>query len=488
MHKTSAIRPPQRKLIYQIYPTAIGDLAAISEKIPLIAELQPDYIWLSPIFDSPWREGGYDVANYTKINPRFGNLSDFKHLISVAKHHNIGILLDLVLNHTSTEHEWFQKSRHRDPRYSDYYIWLEKPLNWRSFFGGPAYEYDPIRGEYYLHLFDKSQPDLNFENPRVIKEFAKIIDYWVQRGVAGFRIDSANVLSESKLQSGFFPCFPGFFNYFQTKSTIKILDRLLNKPNIFTIAEPIGGELLSKKKFRELTNAAFDAGFNIGTLDIADSFFSDKAHPLPVNYARWFRKLSRWVTEPKFSFALESHDTPRSVTRFHSQPKPLAMLQFLLPNNFPCIYQGQEIGTPNPHLGNSIEDFPGVQSRAVFQQLLHEGHSKRSAMRTVHRISRENSRQPIDWTKYRAETKDPNSTLCFYRHLTEMWRQDPVLIYGDFKVKRISRTGVFDFVRRYDRQTYFIHIDLSSRTASTVIDQNGKLILSSRKSPHKHEQ
>ena len=481
MHKTSKISPPQRKLIYQIYPTAIGTLNDISEKIPLISQLQPDYIWLSPIFESPWREGGYDVADYQKINPRFGNLRDFKHLLSTAKKHNIHILLDLVLNHTSTEHEWFQKSRHRDPRYADYYIWLEKPLNWRSFFGGTAYEYDSIRGEYYLHLFDKSQPDLNFENPRVIKEFKKIISYWVEQGVAGFRIDSANVLSESKLQSGLFPCFPGFFNYFQVKPTIKILNQLFNNPKIFTIAEPIGGEFLSKKRFRELTATAFDAGFNIGTLDIADSFFSDKAHPLPLNYRRWFKKLARWSTEPKFSLALESHDTPRSVSRFHCQPKPLAMLQFLLPNNFPCIYQGQEIGTANPHLGKSIEDYPGVQSRAVFQQLLREGHSKKSAMRTVRRISRENGRQPIDWVAYRKEDKNPDSTLNFYRKIIQMWRQDPVLIYGDFKVKKITREGIFDFTRHYNRETYFIHLDLSSRTASILSDSQGQILLSSRR-------
>ena len=158
-----------RKLIYQIYPTAIGDLRDIKDALPLIAKLKPDYIWLNPIFVSPWVDGGYDVADYCKIDPRFGTMADFKRLVAEAKKYNIGILLDLVLNHTSNQHPWFQKSIMHDSWYKDYYVWLDKPLNWNSFFGGPAFDYEARRGEYYLHLYDQSQPDLNFKNPRVVR-------------------------------------------------------------------------------------------------------------------------------------------------------------------------------------------------------------------------------------------------------------------------------------------------------------------------------
>ena len=141
------------------------------------------------------------MADYCKIDPRFGNMVDFRHLVSVCDKYNIGVLLDLVLNHTSSEHEWFKASEKHDPWYKDYYVWRDKPLNWNSFFGGPAFDYDQIRGKYYLHLYDKTQPDLNFYNPRVVKEFKNIIHFWSSRGVAGFRVDSANILAEGLLAS-----------------------------------------------------------------------------------------------------------------------------------------------------------------------------------------------------------------------------------------------------------------------------------------------
>ena len=456
----------KRKLIYQVYPTAIGSLEDITEKIPLIAKLQPDYIWLSPIFLSPWVDGGYDVSDYCKIDPRFGKMSDFKRLISVAKQYNIGILLDLVLNHTSSEHIWFKKSERHDPWYKDYYVWLDKPLNWGSFFGGPAFDYNENRGKYYLHLYDRTQPDLNFCNPRVVKEFKKIIKFWTDRGVAGFRVDSANVLAEDALKSGILPRISGFFNYYQTKETVAILEKLFSDEKIFTIAEPIGGEFMSHARFRELTRKAFDASFNVGTLDVADTFFSIKDKIYPVNYRKWLHMLAKWSQEEKFSLALESHDTPRAPSRFHADPKALAMLQFLLPCNFPCVYQGQEIGTKNAKLSNNIDDYPGVQSRMIYRRLRKEGKTKAQAMKHVRMASRDNARQPIDWGEYILQESDEKSVLNFYRKITDLWHNDPVLVNGSFRVRKITKKGVIDFERSYQRETYRIHIDLSGKTKS----------------------
>jgi len=470
----------KRALIYQIYPASFGNLNFITSKIPSIAKnIQPDYIWLSPFFKSPWQEGGYDVADYKEVDQRFGDLTDLKKLVFVAEQHGIKILLDLVLNHTSVEHEWFQKSRCRDPWYADYYIWLDKPLNWQSFFGGPAYEYDCIRGQYYLHLFDKSQPDLNFENPRVTQEFQKIIKFWTDLGIAGFRVDSANVLSENKLRRGYLPRIPGFFNYFQTKRTVQVLDRLLGGNKLFAIAEPVGGVFLSFTKFRELTRHIFDAAFNVGTLDIADTVLSDKASSVPVRYKKWFRKLARWSVEPSFSLAIESHDAPRAPSRFDTDPKILAMLQFLLPANYPCVYQGQEIGTKNPELGDNIHNYPGVLSHAIYQQLLRSGKSKKDAMKIVKKVSRDNARQPLDWSAFASQAKQPDSVLNFYRKLTALWRTDPVLTCGNLKVKKTTKSGVFDFERRYHSQIYQVHLDFSGKTTSTLAGPHG-IILSSK--------
>ena len=470
----------KRKLIYQIYPTAIGSLRDIAEKIPLIAKLQPDYIWLSPIFLSPWVDGGYDVQDYRKIDPRFGNMSDFKNLISVAKKHNIGILLDLVMNHTSSEHMWFKRSERHDPWYKDYYVWVDKPLNWNSYFGGPAFDYNENRGKYYLHLFDRTQPDLNFSNPRVVHEFRQIIKFWSDHGVAGFRVDSANVLAEDALRSGALPRIAGFFNYYQTKETIAVLEKLLSSEKLFTIAEPIGGEFTTKARFHELTKKAFDTSFNVGTVDVADTFLSIKDKFYPIKYRKWFRYLAKWTQEDKLSLALESHDMPRSPSRFKSDPKTLAMLQFLLPCKFPCVYQGQELGTKNAKLSDNIDDYPGVQSRMMYRRLRKEGRTKREAMRQVKISSRDNARQPMDWAEYLLQEGDDKSVLNFYRNIINLWKNDPVLINGNIKVKKTSRKGVFEFYRTYKKESYFVHLDLKGHTKSYCKNSKGEIIIANR--------
>ena len=469
-----------RKLIYQIYPTAIGDLRDIKDALPLIAKLKPDYIWLNPIFVSPWVDGGYDVADYCKIDPRFGTMADFKRLVTEAKKYNIGILLDLVLNHTSNQHPWFQKSIMHDSWYKDYYVWLDKPLNWNSFFGGPAFDYEARRGEYYLHLYDQSQPDLNFKNPRVVREFKNIIKFWKDQGVAGFRVDSANILTERNLKHGMIPRLSGFFSYYQPKDTVQILDKLLAQEDLFTIAEPVGGNYMSKKTFRGLTQNAFNAAFNIGTLDVADTYMSNKERIRPINYKRWLTKLADWSQEPKFSLALESHDTPRAVSRFNANPKALCMLEFCLPGNYPCIYQGQELGTKNAHLSNNIDDYPGVQSRMIYRHLRREGKTKKEAMRIVKHTSRDNARQPIDWGDYLLQSKNPASVLGFYYQMLEIWRNDPVMADGKLKVRYIGAQGVMNFNRVLGDRSYFIHIDLTGKTSSYLRNDKGEKILQTR--------
>ena len=465
-------------LIYQIYPSSVGDLRDIAAIIPRIAEkLHPDYIWLNPFFESPWNDGGYDVSNYYRIEPRFGKMQDFRYLVKVAEKYHIGILVDLVLNHTSDQHEWFKLSEQHDPEYKNYYVWLDRPLNWRSFFGGPAFDYSAQRDEYYLHLYDKTQPDLNFNNPRVVKEFENIVDFWLANGAAGFRVDSANVLAESDLKKGRIPGLPGFFHYYQKPKTVKILERLFAKRKCFTIAEPVGGEFFSKQKFRELTKRAFSASFNVGTLDIADSFFSKKDKVYPIRYKKWLKKLSEWAPEPKFSIAFESHDAPRAPSRFSTDPRILAMLQFLLPSYNPCIYQGQELGTENAELSNNIQDYPGVQSRQVYRRLRRKGKTKEEAMRVVKLTSRDNARQPINWGEYILQGAREESFLNFYSRIIELWRSDPVIADGKLKVNKITKGGVFDFERRLDRKVYKVHLDFTGKTKSTLIDDKGEIVI-----------
>lgn len=470
----------KHKLIYQIYPSAMGTLSDIADKIPLLAKLDIDYIWLSPVFLSPWVDGGYDVADYKKIDPRFGNMNDWKHLVSICNEHGIGILHDLVLNHTSNEHPWFKASEKHDPAYKDYYVWLDKPLNWGSFFGGPAFDYSPIRGKYYLHLYDRAQPDLNFFNPRVIREFREIIKFWMDHGAAGFRVDSANVLADRQFKTGYLPRISGFFNYYQTKQTVKVLEQLLGNKKIFSVAEPVGGNFMSLKRYKELTDKAFDASFNIGTLDVADTWFSMKDKIQKVHYKAWFKKLAKWTPLKQFSFALETHDTPRAVSRFHADPKVLAMLQFLLPSYFPCIYQGQEMGVANPELSDNIDDYHGVQSRQIYHRLIKQGKTKAQAMRAVKESSRDNARQSIDWVEYIKQDHNPDSVVNFYRKLIKLWREDDVISEGKLKVRKTTNSGIFDFDRIYNGTTYKVHLDFSSKTPSTLKNEKGEIIIQSR--------
>jgi glycosidase len=201
---------------------------------------------------------------------------------------------------------------------------------------------------------------------------------------------------------------------------------------------------------------------------------------MPVRYKMWLKYLTDWCKEEKFSLALESHDTPRAATRFHADPRVLAMLQFLLPNNYPCIYNGQEIGTKNPQLSNNINDYPGVQSRMMYRTLRKEGKTKKQAMAAVRFASRDNARQPIDWGEYITQSHSEHSTLNMYRKVIALWKNDPVIIHGKLKVKRITNQGVIDFYRIFNGKKYFIHLDMSNKTVSYVQNDEGVKFIRSR--------
>ena len=465
-------------LIYEIYPAAIGTFNDITKLIPQIAKnIGPDFIWLSPCFQSPWEDGGYDVSDYYEVNSRFGTMADFNELVATAREFKIGILLDLVLHHTSNQHRWFREAEKGNPDYVDYYLWSNKPRHWDNFFGGSAFSFDPKKGQYYQHLFSSSQPDLNFRNPRVIDEFIDIMDFWKGLGVAGFRFDSTNILIDSRLRAGCLPHIGGFWKYLQTRQTVKVLAELTEDPDLFFLAEPVGGELFSRDMLNQLySKTGFDAIFNIGTLDVADTSFSRKDRLMPINYKRWLNTLVRWSVESGFAVALESHDTPRATSRFRADPRALAMLQFLLPCEFPCLYQGQEFGTVNPHLSDNIGDYDDVLSRNTYYNLIGEGMNERDAIEVVKHWSRQNARTPVDWQQYDSQT-DPDSTLAFYRKLIDLWRNNDVVTYGDLEIKTVDNSGVIEFCRRRYFKRYHIRIDLTGKTESYLKNIDGKKVL-----------
>ena len=225
----------QDGIIYQIYPRSFcdsngdgyGDIPGIISKLDKLQALGIDAIWLSPVYKSPQVDNGYDIADYKSIDPMFGTMEDFDRLLAEAKARDIRIIMDLVINHTSDQHEWFQRSRRREEGYEDYYIWADKPNNWGGFFGGGAWDYDEVRGQYYLHLFAKEQPDLNWRNPRVMDEVQDILRFWLDKGVAGFRCDVINIIWKNDLENGLpSPILAGLKHYHSTPGCHAVLRRL----------------------------------------------------------------------------------------------------------------------------------------------------------------------------------------------------------------------------------------------------------------------
>lgn len=249
-------------VIYQIYPRSfcdsngdgMGDIPGIISKLDKLQALGVDAVWISPLYKSPQVDNGYDIADYKAIDPMFGTMEDFDRLVAEARRRGIRIIMDLVVNHTSDAHEWFQKSRHREKGYEDYYIWRDKPNNWGGFFGGGAWDYDEVRKQYYLHLFAKEQPDLNWHNPRIMEEVQDILRFWLDKGVAGFRCDVINIIWKNSLKNGLpSPILAGLKHYHSTEGCHEILRILrrevLDKYNAYAVGETV---FVSEEQGRDL--------------------------------------------------------------------------------------------------------------------------------------------------------------------------------------------------------------------------------------------
>lgn len=397
-----SIKVKWKTLIYQLYPAAWpGGLRQMAEFLPRIKALGADYVWLSPCYESPWIDGGYDISDYESIHPRFGTLSDFDDFVRTANSLGLQVLMDLVLNHTSTEHIWFKKSVERkELRYLNYYHWEDRDLGWHNIFdGGPAFEWNPERRQFYLHLFHPTQADLNWDTPAVLTEFQKIIDFWtLDHGVGGFRLDVAQFLGKIMHRAILPWRFAGGRNYFMKPQTLEILHELFDHRRIFTVAE--AGSLFKS----HLEKLAGENGPLSATMNVMIPNLLDKPILIGLPSAsRLEHRVKKWSKLPYLALALESHDLPRATSRLHRYGEEIVGMMTEANPRILCLYQGQEIGTRNPVLSDDIKDYSDIQTIMQY----HRG----KPMETLKATSRDNARVPLNLNEY-----DEQETL---HHWTE---------------------------------------------------------------------
>ncbi|MBP5596687.1 MAG: alpha-glucosidase [Pseudobutyrivibrio sp.] len=470
------------KVAYQIYPKSfydtngdgIGDINGVIEKLDYFKELGIDILWLSPIYCSPLADQGYDISDYYNIDPRFGTLEDLDRLIAEGKKRDIGIVMDLVVNHCSDEHEWFKKAcADPDGEYGKYfYIENHKegeplPCNWRSYFGGSVWDKLPGHDDkIYLHVFHKKQPDLNWENPKLRHEIYKMINWWLDRGIAGFRID-AIINIKKKLPFSDYPAdrddgMTSMNNMLAEATGIgEFLDEMANetfrKYQAFSV-----GEVFNEKD-EELPLFIGNNGYFSTMFDFSAELIEEEITPDLYKNAI-FKAHERVEGIGFLSNIIENHDEPRGVSRFipredlsDASKKMLAGIYFLLPG-IPFIYQGQEIGMENLDSVNDLNELDDCANADIYENALHEGKSEKQALQLLADKSRDNARTPFQWSdgenagftsgkpwlkinpkytdiNYSSQKDDPNSVWNFYKDLIVL-RKNPeyesTFVYGKF--------------------------------------------------------
>lgn len=524
------------KVIYQIYPKSfkdsngdgIGDLRGVAEKLDYLKDLGVDYLWLTPFFVSPQRDNGYDVADYRNIDPMFGTMEDLDNLIAEGEKWNIGLMFDMVFNHTSTSHEWFRRALAGEKKYQDYYIFKEgapdqPPTNWQSKFGGSAWEYVSSLGKWYLHLFDVTQADLNWKNPEVREEVKEVIRFWKAKGVKGFRFDVVNLISKPEIWED---DFEGDGRKFYTDGPyvheyLKELVRDTGIEDYVTVGEMSSTTLEHCIRYSGAEEKELSMCFNFHHLkvDYKDGNKWELMEPdymeLKVIFEKWQMGMQRGNAWNALFWC--NHDQPRIVSRFGNEgeywkesAKMLAGMIHLM-RGTPYIYQGEEIGMTNPHY-TSIEQYADVESRNYYEILLNEGKTKEEALEILAARSRDNSRTPMQWTDERycgfSDTKpwipvsdnfekinvkkqkqDRDSILEFYKKLIMLRKEKEVIARGNIEFMEVENAGVLAYTRCLDKQKLLVCCnfrDVESQMEFTQEWKSGRKILGNYEENHKN--
>lgn len=510
----------QERVVYQIYPRSfqdsngdgIGDLQGIISRLDLLQDLGVGVIWLSPVYPSPNVDYGYDISDYKGIHPEFGTMADMDQLLREAEKRDIKIVMDLVINHTSDQHPWFQQSRDKNSPYRDYYIWRpgrgkKPPNNWSGFFGGGTWQYDKQSGEYYLHLFAKNQPDLNYHNPQVLEEVKEIMRFWLDKGVAGFRCDVINVIYKSSLANGRPSLIlTGSEHYLSQEGCHEILRTLrrevLDHYDCFTVGETVFVNTQSALDLMAPERQELDMIFAFEHME-TDQYLV-KWFKRRFNPGRFAQTLAKWQQAlPWNANYLENHDQPRSVSRFgddgvywKESAKLLAVLLLTL-RGTPFIYQGQEIGMTNFDF-TSMEQIKDVESHNIYNIAKKLGFPPGLRWRLIKQTSRDNARTPMQWNagpnagfttgtpwleinsnytriNYEAQLEDGDSIRNFYKKMIGLRAENAVLQAGDFTGVEI-RKNLFVYKRSLGTKSLLILLNFAPE--SVRAKYQGRVILS----------
>ena len=493
-------------VIYQIYPRSfmdsngdgIGDLKGITSRLDYLKYLGIDVIWLSPVYKSPNDDNGYDISDYQDIMDEFGTMADFDEMLEAAHARGIRIVMDLVVNHTSDEHKWFMESRKsKDNEYRDYYIWREgkdaqtPPNNWGACFGGSAWQYDEETTMYYLHLFSKKQPDLNWDNPKVRQEVFDMMTWWCDKGIDGFRMDVISMISKTKempdgevhgLYGDFGPyCVhgPNVHKYLQEMN-----EKVLSKYDIMTVGETAGVTTELAKQYAGEDSHELNMVFQFEHVESDGKYGKWTDEKLPLTILK--KTLSRWQTElygkAWNSLFWDNHDQPRAVSRFGDDrpkyrkvsAKMLATCLHMLQGT-PYIYQGEELGMTN-YPFQSPDDFRDIESINAYKEWCTDGVVSHEVFwPCIIFKSRDNARTPVQWDdtpqagfttgtpwiavnpnykeiNAKAETADPDSVFHYYKKLIALRKENPVIVYGKYELLLEDSQELFVYTRTLDNE------------------------------------
>lgn len=510
----------KESVVYQIYPISfkdsngdgVGDLRGILSKLDYLQDLGVDVVWICPIYQSPGHDNGYDISDYYKIDPAFGAMEDFDELLEGLHARGMKLMMDLVLNHTSDEHPWFLESRKsKDNPKRDYYIWRKgknggPPNNWESYFSGSVWEYDERTDEYYLHLYSKHQPDLNWENPAVIRELHDMVKWWLQKGVDGFRFDAIAHIAKAKglpdadnpQQTPTVRAYELFSNLDDVHTLLQDLyDNVLYYYDIMTVGETSGlgpeEALCYVGDDRRELNMTFQ--FEHMFLDAA-SAGSGKWDVVPWKLTDLKEVISRWQTvlhgRGWNANYLCNHDQPRAVSRFGNDQEPyripsakmLATFLHMLEGT-PYIYQGEEIGMTNV-VFDSIDDYRDVETLNYYEEQRRNGVPEADIMRAIHLKSRDNARTPMHWDagpqagfttaesawirvnpnheriNVEEAIRNPDSIYHYYKELIRLRKEHAVIVYGAYELLLPDHPQIYAFTRKLEKSRLLVILNFSS--------------------------
>lgn len=517
----------KKSVVYQIYPKSFndttgngeGDLKGIIEKLDYLQFLGVDYLWLTPIYDSPMNDNGYDIRDYYQVNAQFGDKDDLRTLIDEAHARGLKMMLDIVINHTSTEHEWFQQAQQSvDNPYRDYYFFRRSedgpPTNWLSKFGGNAWQYDEQTDAYYLHLFDVTQADLNWDNPEVRHALYEMINYWIDFGVDGFRFDVINLISKDTFEDSneigkeYYTDGPRVHDYIHEMNRHTFGDR-----DMMTVGEMSSTSIDHCIKYTNPERQELSSVFNFHHLKV-DYRDGQKWTNQKFDLLQLKQILMEWQTKMYAGNGWNAifwcnHDQPRVVSRFGSDAtealrqqsaKTLAIALHLLQGT-PYIYQGEEIGMTDPHF-QSIQQYRDVESLNAYREMREAGIDEAEILTILGQKSRDNSRTPMQWNdeahagfttgtpwievannyntvNVEAAMAEPESILYTYKKLIQLRHEHDIVTYGEVVPRYLDHPQLFVYERRYQGDTWLIIVNMTSEkvTLPEDLDRSGSVVL-----------